>query len=55
MMKHKPFLLIQYKYPYEAWTEYDRTKVVGWARTQSDRCKSEHPGAEVRIIPLKKV
>lgn len=47
-MPKKKTIVLQYKYPGEHWTEYDRTQVPAWADVQEDRMKSQHKGAEFR-------
>lgn len=48
-MRHKGWIIIEFKYEGEGWYEYDRTQVPNWAKTQYDRCASEHKNAQVRI------
>jgi hypothetical protein len=51
-MRHKHWFVIEFKYDGEGWIEYDRTQVPNWAKTQTDRCKSENKDAEVRLRKL---
>lgn len=46
----KPFIILSYRYPYEAKVEYDRTQVPEWADVQDARMKREHPDAEYEYL-----
>lgn len=49
MGKQKGTYYLTYKYPGEAWTEYDRTRDKGWAELQEERMKKEHPAADLKV------
>lgn len=46
MKKQK--IVLEFKYPERPWQEYDWTVVPGWADTQEERMKREHPNAQHR-------
>lgn len=45
------WIILQYKYEGDAWTEYDRTAVAAWAEVQYTRMTQEHPKAKHRRLP----